>query len=262
MGTTGLSSRLDAVFRTTLGLLVIPTAAIVLSICALVRVLRGAPRAKVDNVYSAFGRFALRVGGTRLEVHGLDNIRPGQGYVLVPNHESNWDPPALLAALSGTPVRFVVKKEISDIPIFGWAIVQSGSVRVERTGSQGDVDRIRERMGTRPTDVSMLFYAEGSRSRDGALHPFKKGAFVTAVAHRLPILPIGHAGCHRIWPPGRLGVRSGPVVVEVGRPIPVENLGYDDRDQLRDETFEAVKKLRTRARTRLRELGVEPGGID
>ena len=262
MGTTGLSSRLDTIFRTTVGYLIIPAATIVLSLCALFRVVRGAPRAKVDSVYWSFGRFALRIGGTRLEVHGLENIEPGQGYVLVPNHESNWDPPALLSALTGTPVRFVVKKEISDIPVFGRAILQSGSVRVERTGNQSDVDRIRERMGTRPTDISMLFYAEGSRSRDGALHPFKKGAFVTAIAHRLPILPIGHAGCRRIWPPGRVGLRSGPVVVEVGRPIPVENLRYDDRDQLRDDTFDAVKELRTRARRRLRELGVEPGGID
>jgi len=262
MGTTGLSSRLDTIFRTTIGYLFIPAATVVLSLCALFRVVRGAPRAEVDSVYWTFGRLVLRVGGTRLEVHGLENIEPGQGYVLVPNHESNWDPPALLATLTGTPVRFVVKKEISDIPIFGWAIVQSGSVRVERTGDQSDVDRIRERMGTRPMDISMLFYAEGSRSRDGALHPFKKGAFVTAIAHRLPILPIGHAGSHRIWPPGRVGIRSGPVVVEVGRPIPVENLRYDDRDQLRDETFDAVKQLRTRARGRLRELGTEPGGID
>ena len=147
MGTTGLSSRLDAVFRTTLVVLLIPAAAIALSHCALFRVLRGAPRSKVDSVYWTFGRFALRVGGTRLEVHGLENIRPGQGYVVVPNHESNWDPPALLAALTGTPLRFVVKKEITGIPIFGWAIVQTGSVRVERTGDQSDVDRIREKMG-------------------------------------------------------------------------------------------------------------------
>ena len=181
MRTIGFSSRLDAVFRTTLGLLVIPPTAIALSICALFRALRGAPRPKIDSVYSSFGRFALRVGGTRLEVRGLENIRPAQGYVLVPNHESNWDPLALLAALQGIPVRFIVKKEISDIPIFGWAVIRSGSVRVERTGSQSDVDRVRERMGERPLDISMLFYAEGTRSRDGALHPFKKGPFATAI---------------------------------------------------------------------------------
>jgi len=258
----GLSSRLDTVFRTTVGVLIIPATTVALSLCALFHVLRGAPRSKVDRVYWSFGKMALRVLGTRLEVHGLENIHPGQGYVVVPNHESNWDPPSLLAALTGTPLRFIVKREISDVPIFGWAIVRTGSVRVERTGNQSDVDRVRERMGERPRDISMLFYAEGTRSRDGALHPFKKGAFATAIAHRLPILPIGHAGCRRIWTPGRFRLRSGPVVVEVGRPIPVEHLDYDDREQLREETFEAVRELRTRARERVRELGVDPGGID
>jgi len=262
MATTRPSSRLDWVFRTALSVLIVPAAAIVLSICVLFRVLRGAPRSKIDGFYWTMGRIALRVGGTRLEVHGLENIRPGQGYVVVPNHESNWDPLALLAALTGTPVRFVVKKEISDIPIFGWAITQTGSVRVERTGGQSDMDRIRERMGTRAPEISMLFYAEGSRSRDGALHPFKKGAFATAIAHRLPVLPVGHAGCYRIWSPLVFGIRSGPVVIQVGRPIPVEHLRYDDREPLRDQTFEAVKELRTRARNRIRELGVDPGGID
>ena len=258
----GLSSRFDVVWRTTLVLLIVPLTAVVMSTCALFRVLRGAPRSKVDSVYWNFARIALRVGGTRLEAHGIENIRPGQGYVVVPNHESNWDPLAILAALKGHPVRFVVKKEIADIPIFGWAVIRTGSVRVERTGSQSDVDRIRERMGERPRDISMLFYAEGTRSRDGALHPFKKGAFATAIAHRLPILPIGHAGCYRIWHPLVFGLRSGPVVIEVGRPIPVEQFDYDDREKLRDRTFEVVRELRTRARRRVRELGVDPGGID
>jgi 1-acyl-sn-glycerol-3-phosphate acyltransferase len=262
VGTTGLSSRLDAVFRTTLALLIVPPTTIVMSIFALFRVLRGAPRSKVDSIYWNFARIALRVGGTTLEVHGLENIRPGQGYVLVPNHESNWDPLALLAALKGVPVRFVVKKEIADIPIFGWAVIRTGSVRVERTGGQSDVNRIRERMAKRPLDTSMLFYAEGTRSRDGALHPFKKGAFATAIAYQLPILPIGHAGCYRIWQPLVFGLRSGPVVVEVGRPIPAEHLSYEDRETLRDQTFDAVRELRARARKRIRELGVDPGGID
>ena len=208
MGTMGLSPRLDTVLRTTACLLIIPAATIALSLCALYRVLRGAPRSKVDRVYWIFGKMILRVGGTRLEVHGLEKIEAGQGYVVVPNHESNWDPPSLLAALTGTPLRFIVKREISDVPIFGWAVIQTGSVRVERTGDQSDVDRIRERMEKRPLDTSMLFYAEGTRSRDGGLHPFKKGAFATAIAYRLPVLPVGHAGCHRIWHPLRFGLRD------------------------------------------------------
>ena len=155
------SSRLDPVLRTTLALLILPATAVAMSSCALFRVLRGAPRPKLDSHYWNFARISLRVGGTRLEVHGLEKVRPEQGYVVVPNHESNWDPLALLAAFRGVPLRFVVKREISDIPIFGWAVIRTGSVRVERTGEQGDVDRIRERMATRPPDISMLFYAKG-----------------------------------------------------------------------------------------------------
>jgi 1-acyl-sn-glycerol-3-phosphate acyltransferase len=135
-------------------------------------------------------------------------------------------------------------------------------VRVVRTDTQDDVDRIRKQMETQSREVSMIFYAEGTRSRDGALHPFKKGAFVTAISHGLPVLPLGHAGCYRIWPPLTFGIRSGPVVVEIGRPIPVEHLTYDDRDKLRDQTFDAVRELRARARKRVRELGADPGGID
>jgi hypothetical protein len=73
---------------------------------------------------------------------------------------------------------------------------------------------------------------------------------------------VGHAGCYRIWKPRVVGLRSGPVVVEVGEPIPAEHLGYDDREALRDQTFAVVKELRARARRRVRELGVDPEGID
>ena len=262
MRTMRLSQRLDAVFRTTVSVLILPVTLIAVSVWALIRVFRKAPREKIDSVYWSFAKIGVRVGGTKLEVHGLENICPGQGYVLVPNHESNWDSVAIVAALDKVPVRFVAKREIADIPIFGWAVIQSGSVRVERTGTQADVDRIRKNMAARPTDLSMIFYAEGMRSRDGALHPFKKGAFVTAIAHGLPVLPLGHAGCYRIWRPLKFRLRSGPVVVEVGRPISTEHLTYDNRDKLRDQTFDAVRELRARARTRVRELGADPGGID
>jgi 1-acyl-sn-glycerol-3-phosphate acyltransferase len=117
-------------------------------------------------------------------------------------------------------------------------------------------------MTARRADVSMLFYAEGTRSRDGAFHAFRKGAFVTAIGDQLPVLPVGTAGTRRIWPPLTLRLRSGPVTVEIGPPIPVAGLTLDDRARLRDETHQAVRELRAAARRRLRALGIEPGGID
>jgi len=225
-------------------------------------VLIGAPQAWIDRAYTGFAHFARWVAGTRIEVSGLEHVRPGQAYVVVPNHESDWDPVVLMGALKQLRLRAVIKEQAARIPIFGRALLLTGNVRVERTHAAEDVQRIREAMATRRPDVSMLFYAEGTRSRDGAFHAFKKGAFVTAIAYQLPILPVGTAGTRRLWPPLTLRMRSGPIVVEIGPPIPVAGLTFDDRDRLRDETHRAVRELREAARRRLRALGIEPGGID
>jgi 1-acyl-sn-glycerol-3-phosphate acyltransferase len=257
-----LGTVLDTAFRTAIGLLVLPVALILASLWVTFLVLIGAPKAWVDRAYTGFARFALWVAGTRIEVGGLDLVRPGQAYVVVPNHESDWDPVVLVGTLRQLRLRAIIKEQAARIPIFGRALLRTGNVRVERTHTAEDVQRIREAMATRRPDVSMLFYAEGTRSRDGALHGFRKGAFVTAIAYQLPILPVGTAGTRRVWPPLTLRLRSGPVVVEIGLPIPVAGLTLDDRDRLRDETHRAVCELRETARRRLRALGIEPGGID
>jgi 1-acyl-sn-glycerol-3-phosphate acyltransferase len=236
-----LQSRLDATFRTTIAVLLLPLFLMLTSLHVLILALIGSSRAAIDRAYWRFANTGIRVGGTRLEVRGLENVRPGQAYIVVPNHESNWDPVALVAAFNKIPLRFIAKRQIIRVPIFGWALLRSGNVRVERTDTQGDVERIQKQMAEQPLDVSILFYAEGTRSRDGALHPFRKGAFVTAISYDLPVLPVGHAGTYHIWQPG---------------------LTYDDRDKLKDHTFEAVRELRTGARRRVRELGSDPGGID
>jgi 1-acyl-sn-glycerol-3-phosphate acyltransferase len=257
-----LDARLDTAVRTTIGLLVLPPALVLASCWVMLLVLIGGPPAWIDHAYIGFARFALWVAGTRVEVHGIDHLQPGQAYVVVPNHESDWDPVVLMAALRQLRLRAVIKEQVARIPLFGPALLRTGNVRVERTDTATDVQRLREAMAARRPDVSMLFYAEGTRSRDGALHEFRKGAFVTAIGYQLPILPVGTAGTRRVWPPLTLRLRSGSVVVEIGPAIPVADRTLDDRDRLRDETREAVRELRAAARRRLRALGVEPGGSD
>jgi 1-acyl-sn-glycerol-3-phosphate acyltransferase len=204
----------------------------------------------------------MRFGGTRLEVRGTEHIQPGQAYVIVPNHESTWDPPSLVAGLPDLIIRFVVKRPLMQIPIFGQALHRTGNVTVFRTQTSGDAQRIREVMDHRDSDVSILFYAEGTRSRDGSFRPFKMGAFVSALGYGLPILPVATAGTYAIWPKGTLRLRRGTVVIEVGKPIPTEGRTLDDRTALREQTHKAVARLRTRARQRLRVLGEDPEGID
>jgi len=204
----------------------------------------------------------LRVGGTRLLVHGVERTEPGRAHVVVANHESGWDPVCLLAGLPQLVLRFIAKRQFMDIPVLGQALRLTGNVRVVRTETKGDMERIHTGMDRRDPAVSILFFAEGRRSRDGALHPFKMGAFVTALGYGLPILPVAITGTRPIWARGVVRLRRGTVAIEVGEPIPIEGLAPGDRKLLRERGFAAVARLRARARQRLRDLGIDPGGID
>ncbi len=232
------------------------------SATVLVGALCGASNRKLNYLYRGFARSALFVGGTTMEVNGLDNIDPTRAYIVVPNHESNWDPVALVAGLGGLIMRFIAKRQLMAIPIFGPALRASGNVEVVRNRSAKDVQNVKAGFAARDPAVSVLFYAEGTRSRDGAIHDFRKGAFATAITSGLPILPVASAGARQVWIPETLWFRKGTVVIEIGAPISVEGLAFKQRDALRKQTYEAVVQLRTRARERLRALGEEPGGID
>jgi 1-acyl-sn-glycerol-3-phosphate acyltransferase len=248
--------------RTALAVAVLPPAIVAVGTTAIALALAGVPNARIHHLYVLFARLCMRVGATRLLVAGDERIRPQQACVVVANHESNWDSPTVVAALPRLVIRFVAKQEIMRIPIFGHALRATGNIRVLRKQTHGDVARIQAVMERRDPDVSILFFAEGTRSSDGGLHPFKMGAFATALAHGLPVLPVGIAGTRAIWPKGLLRVRRGAAAVEVGEPIPVDGLGLEDRAALRDRTHAAVADLRARARRRLREAGCDPGGID
>ena len=257
-----LGESVDTPLRTAAGLLVLPAALIPYSAGAMAFALLGASTATIHRFYVGFARLCLRLAQTRLMVHGADQIKPDQAYVVVPNHTSSWDPPCLVAGLPDVFLRFVVKKELMAIPIFGHALRRTGNVKVVRTKTADDVARIREGMGKRDSEICMIFFAEGTRSRDGALRPFKIGAFATAIAFGLPILPIGLAGTFAVWPKGTVRLRRTAVAIEVGEPISCDELRFEDRAALRDRTHAAVSTLRARARQRLRDDGYDPGGAD
>ncbi len=258
----GVRRSIDTGLRSLFCLVLFSAAVVVCGLRVIVLALAGAPRPRIDRVYFQFARFCTRVAGTRIETYGLENIKPGGAYVIVANHESAFDPLVLMAAVEHLAVRFVVKKALIRVPIFGHALRASGNVVVERTNTTGDVKRIRDVMSQRDPGVSILFYAEGGRSHDGSLRPFKKGAFRTAISEGLPILPVATAGTFTIWTPDTLRIRKGSAVLEVGEPVPVEGLSFEDHDGLRERVYNAVRELRASARRRCRALGMDPGGID
>lgn len=243
-------------------IVLLPLALILWSAGALAHALAGGDPRATHRYYLGFARTCVGIAGTRTEIRGREHVRPGQAYVVVSNHESNWDPPVIIAGLPDLVIRFVLKTQLLKVPVFGPALGRTGNIAVDRRQSGGDVRRVQEGMSERAPDVSILFFAEGNRARDGSYRAFKMGAFATALDFKLPILPIAVAGTFPIWPPGRFWLEPAPVVLEIGEPISVEGYGAADRGRLRDETHRAVAELRRRARARLRERGVDPGGVD
>jgi len=243
-------------------IVLLPVTLLVICSAALVMVFFRASQRRLNGCYTGFARACLMVARTRLSVHGTDQFDAGRPYVVVANHESNWDPVCIVAALRMLLIRFVAKREIMKIPILGQALRATGNVTVFRQRDPGDVRRIRSTMEARDPEVSMLFFAEGTRSRKGSFESFKMGAFATAIQNELPILPVAVAGTRRIWAPDTIWFRRGEAMVEVGVPIETQGLRREDRRALRDQTREAVADLRQRGVERLRATGVEPGGIE
>lgn len=249
-----LPGPLDTALRTALGWLILPAGIVLHSLAAIAVALATRSNERVHLCYRSFARMCLLVGGTDLRVYGTERIEHGRGYVVVSNHESNWDPPCIIAGLPDVIIRFVAKLQVMRIPVFGHALRATGNVTVHRNRSAGDAERIRSGMEALDPEVSIYFFAEGSRSRTGEMNPFKMGAFATAISQGMPILPIGIAGTRAIWTPNDPRLRRGRAVLEVGEPIPVDGLSLGDRARLRDQVQEVVVKLRADAHRRLEGL--------
>jgi 1-acyl-sn-glycerol-3-phosphate acyltransferase len=255
---------IEIIIRTLLAGVVLPPLLAMASCVVLLQGLVGGRDARSHWVYRGFSTVVLAIAGVRAEVRGTEHIDPKQAYIVVCNHESNLDPFVLLAMVPQLCLRFVIKRQLTRIPMFGAALRLSGNVEVDRrrTGASADVRRIEATMAERASAVSLLFFAEGTRSRDGAFREFKKGAFATAIRARLPVLPIAVAGTYACLRPARPLFHPGPVALEVGAPIPTDGLEHGDRERLLHETRVAIGELRRRGRERIREQGREPGGRD
>lgn len=208
---------------------------------------------KADPLVRLWCEGILRGAHLREDVGGLENLPPST-CVFVCNHQSNFDAPFVFARIP-KHIRFVAKQELYRIPIFGAALRAMGNIRVERTGAESDRDAIQSAVERVQTRTCILFFAEGTRSVDGMLRPFKRGASVLAIDAQVPIVPIAVAGAYEVTPKGGLWVKTGrPIVLRVGKPIPTTGLGRDDREMLTERAHQAVAELLEAGNRRVKEL--------
>ena len=178
--------------------------------------------------------------GLTFSVQGAEKVVPGTSYIVTPNHQSNVDIMGLLKTLPFR-YRWVLKKELLKIPLFGWSLARSGAICLDRSNPRQAVEQLRAGTSKLSNGWSMLIYPEGTRTRDGKLGPFKKGAFMMAVQTGIPILPVTSNGAFKIMPKQSLHFRPGHITLTIGDPISTEGLTEEDVPELMEKTRKAIE---------------------
>ena len=178
---------------------------------------------------SAFFQFAtnwsalvLRMFNVKVEEIGYEKIKPDQPYIFASNHSSLFDIPILFTALKCDYV-IIYKRELEKIPIFGWILKYSPFIAIDRGDPRNAKASIDTALATLGKKGSLIIFPEGTRSGDGVLGTFKRGAFMLASRSAKPIVPVTVVGSFQIMPARTFRIKGGNIKVIFENPI--ENKG-------------------------------------
>lgn len=181
------------------------------------------------RLYRLWARAVLSLFGARVRVSGASRLAPQGHYVFVSNHLSLADTPVMLYALP-LPFKFLAKRELLRVPFIGWYLRRAGHLTVDRRSIRSSIESLNEAARLiRERSLSVLIFAEGRRSPDGDLRPFKDGAAWLAIASQAEAVPVAIAGTGRLLPANDSCILPGDVEVRIGEPL--SPAGYSLRDR-------------------------------
>jgi 1-acyl-sn-glycerol-3-phosphate acyltransferase len=181
----------------------------------------------------------LAVSFVRTEIKNKDKIQKGTSYIIISNHQSYYDIITLVIRL-GIQFRWIIKKEILKIPIFGYGLNASRNIFIDRSNTTTAIESINKGFDRLPKGVSVMVFAEGTRSPDGQISEFKKGGFIAAVQRKIPLLPVTVNGSRRVMRKGSFTLKPGKIQVVIGDPI--DTSGYTSKTipELIDKTRQVI----------------------
>jgi 1-acyl-sn-glycerol-3-phosphate acyltransferase len=197
----------------------------------------------VSSLFDRRGRFAhacarawswliLRTTGVTVAVVGLDRLTPDTTYIFVSNHQSHYDTPVIFSSLP-YQIRIIAKESLARFPVLGWHLKRGGHLFVDRRNP--DRAGILKRWRALVSDgLSLIIYAEGTRSDDGRVAKFKAGSFLLAIEAGLPVVPVAVIGTRKVMPKGRLQTEPGSVRLIVHDPIPAPAIDHPTVRDARD----------------------------
>lgn len=162
------------------------------------------------------GRKIMKRTGSTLEIKGLENLKAGENYVMVGNHRSYTDIVVMFLAMavSGRDIIFMSKKEIFKIPLLGSAMKTMGTIGVERGDTAKAMRSMVDAVKAVKEGKNLVLFPEGTRSVDGRLQPFKKGAFIIACRAGVKVAPFVIKNTEIFMPKGSFAIFPANVVIE------------------------------------------------
>jgi len=182
----------------------------------------------------------LAITSTSLHVEGLEKLAKQTKYIIVANHSGVHD---ILVLCKLLPVRFswVSKEKNFRIPFIGWHLRRTGCISIDESNRREGYDLLQAAAEALSRDIPIVFFPEGTRSKDGTLRPFQSGAFRLAERSLAPIVPITIEGSWTIISPRTLlAVRGVKLYVRIGEAI--EPLPDQTASELKNKTFAVIEK--------------------
>jgi 1-acyl-sn-glycerol-3-phosphate acyltransferase len=202
-----------------------------MSSCAILFPLISPGENKVHKIANLWARMLLWLTGTRVDVIGKENVLMEKPQIFMANHQSDFDILIVLAHIPGQ-FRWIAKKELFKIPIFGKAMRNAGYIEIDRQNHEKALKSLDEAAQKIREGKSVVTFPEGTRSRDGKIRPFKQGMFHLAIQAGVPIVPISIIGAHQIMPKRTLKVKPGRIRMVIDRPVEVNGYTLETRGEL------------------------------
>ncbi|MGD0277894.1 MAG: lysophospholipid acyltransferase family protein [Smithella sp.] len=186
---------------------------------------------KIHKVAHLWAKILLSICNTKVKVIGEENILRGKPQIFMSNHQSDFD---ILISLAYIPVQFrwIAKKELFSIPVFGAAMRSAGYIEIDRNNREKALQSIDEAALRIRKGKSIMTFPEGTRSRDGEIKPFKHGIFYLAIKSGVPVVPVSIIGSGQIMSKRSLRIKPGQIKLIIGKPIEVKNFDIEKRYEL------------------------------
>lgn len=202
-----------------------------MSVCALVFPLISPGENKAHKIANLWAKMLLKLSGIRVSVAGRENVLMNRPQIFMANHQSDFDILIVLAYIPGQ-FRWIVKKELFKIPVFGKAMRSAGYIEIDRQNREKAMKSLEEAARKIREGKSVVTFPEGTRSKDGTIKPFKQGLFHLAIQAGVPIVPISIIGAHEIMPKRSLRIRPGKIKMVIDRPVDVSGYKIETRGEL------------------------------